>query len=153
MHYTFKEFESSLSCCKIRFYYTERELGKRSIWNHQKKKKRIQLMGTEYNWLQTTWFTMNLVYRRKGCFTVCRRYQKFISQLIILFSMKKILMPCRQRFMGRTHYFKRNIINRLNQNFMTSQEEIENFKYLGLQIEQKKKTFLKNTLMTLMKQK
>lgn len=36
---------------------------------------------------------------------------------------------------------------------MTSQEEIENFKYLGSQIEQKKKTFLKNTLMTLMKQK
>lgn len=62
-------------------------------------------------------------------------------------------MPCRQLFMGRTHYFKRNIINRLNQNFMTSQEEIENFKYLRLQIEQKKKTFLKNTLMTLMKQK
>ena len=62
-------------------------------------------------------------------------------------------MPCRQLFMGRTHYFEINIINRLNQNFMTSQEEIENFKYLGLQIEQKKKTFLKNTLMTLMKQK
>ena len=62
-------------------------------------------------------------------------------------------MPCRQLFMGGTHYFERNIINRLNQNFMTSQKEIENFKYLGLQIEQKKKTFLKNTLMTLMKQK
>ena len=36
---------------------------------------------------------------------------------------------------------------------MTSQEEFEHFKYLGLYIEQKKKDFFKYTLMTLMKQK
>ena len=67
--------------------------------------------------------------------------------------MKITLLPCRQIFMGRTHYFETNIINRLKQNFMTSQEEFENFKYLGLHVEQKKKDFFKYTLMTLMKQK
>ena len=50
-------------------------------------------------------------------------------------------MPCRQLFMSGTYYFERNIINRLKQNFMTSQEEFGNFKYLGLHIEQRKKFF------------